>query len=133
MEVIDIYVSEHRDKKAAKKVFKKCLKTAGDKSSSIRSDSHQEYDQVKKIFKGVRYHKVKCLNNKVERSHVSLMQRYRPMRGFKNFDSTRIFLEESFESLYRFFRKVPPRNGNMRNEYRLKLEESNDLLQVRYS
>ena len=99
MEVIDIYVSEHRDKAAAKKFFKKCLKTSGNKPESIRSDSHQGYDQVKEIFKGARHHKVKCLNNKAESSHVPLKQRYRPMRGFKDIVSMTIFLE-SFESLY---------------------------------
>jgi len=64
MEVIDIYVSEHRDKEAAYKFFQKCHKTAGIYPFSIWSDSHQGYDQVKTIFHDVRHHQIKCLNNK---------------------------------------------------------------------
>jgi transposase-like protein len=132
MEVIDIYVSENRDKAAAKKFFKKCRKTAGRKPFSVWSDSHQGYDQTKKLFPKVRHYKIKCLNNKVESSHVPLKQRYRPMRGFKNIDRMRIFLE-SFESLYRFFRKVPPKNRNMRDVFKEKLQEFNALLCPNYS
>ncbi len=132
MEVIDIYVSEHRDKKSAKKFFKKCHKTAGRKPFSVWSDSHQGYDQTKKIFTKVRHHQIKCLNNKAESSHVPVKQRYRPMRGFKEIDCMRTFLE-SFESVYRFFRKVPPSNREGRELFRLKLEEFNALLCPNFS
>ncbi len=109
MEPIDIYVSEKRDKKAAKTFFKKCIKVTGDAPESIRTDGHQGYDQVKEIFPNTRHHKVKCLNNKAESSHVPIKQRYRPMRGFKNINPATIFLE-SFESMYRFFRQARPHN-----------------------
>ena len=132
MEVIDIYVSEHRDKKAAKKFFKKCHKTAGRKPFSVWSDSHQGYDQTKTIFPKVRHHQIKCLNNKAESSHVPVKQRYRPMRGFKEIGCMTNFLE-SFESVYRFFRKVPPSNREMRELFRLKLEEFNAVLCPNFS
>ena len=114
MEPIDIYVSEHRDKKAAKKFFKKCIKVSGGAPESLRSDGHRGYDQVKKIFPNTRHHQVKCLNNKAESSHVPIKQRYRPMRGFKNIHAATMFLE-SFESMYRFFRLVRPLNRKINN------------------
>jgi putative transposase len=129
MEPIDVYVSENRDKKAAGNFFKKCFKVMGGAPESIRTDGHQGYDQVKKIFPNTRHHKVKCLNNKAESSHVPIKQRYRPMRGFKNIATATVFLE-SFESMYRFFRQVRPHNQKMRNLYKLKLNEFNALLNL---
>ena len=129
MEVIDVYVSDHRDKKSARKFFNKCIQVTGETPESIRSDSHRGYDQVKEIFPSTRHHRVKCLNNKTESSHVPIKQRYRPMRGFKNFGSMRLFMT-SFESMYRFFQRVRPNNREMRVLYKEKLEEFNLLLQV---
>jgi len=129
MEPIDVYVSEKRDKKAAGNFFKKCVKVMGGAPESIRSDGHQGYDQVKKILPNTRHHKVKCLNNKAESSHVPIKQRYRPMRGFKNIATAMVFLE-SFESMYRFFRQVRTHNQKMRNLYKLKLNEFNALLNL---
>ncbi|MBU3916214.1 IS6 family transposase [bacterium] len=129
MQVIDVYVSNNRDKMSAKRFFKNCLKVTGDIPESIRSDSHRGYDQVKEIFPNTRHHKVKCLNNKAESSHVPLKQRYRPMRGFKNFDTMEIFLI-SFESMYRFFRRIRLNNRQMRVLYKERLAEFSDLFQV---
>jgi len=93
MEVIDVNVSDHRDKQSARKFFNKCIQVTGSAPESIRSDSHRGYDQVKVLFPSTRHHRVKCLNNKVESSHVPIKQRYRPMRGFKNFGSMRLFID----------------------------------------
>ena len=128
MEPIDIYVSETRDKKAAKVFFDKCLAVAGKSPESVRSDSHNGYDQVKEIFSKARHHKVKCLNNKAESSHVPPKQRYRVMRGFKSLVSMIVFLE-AFESLYRFFRLQRPKNRKMREEFAARLREFDVLLQ----
>jgi putative transposase len=128
MEVIDVYVSDNRDKEAARRFFEICVKVTGDAPESIRSDSHRGYDQVKEIFPNTRHHKVKCLNNKAESSHVPIKQRYRPMRGFKNFGTMRLFIS-SFESMYRFFRKVRPSNHEVRILHKEKSAEFNLLLQ----
>ncbi|MCP4752304.1 MAG: DDE-type integrase/transposase/recombinase, partial [Proteobacteria bacterium] len=77
MEVIDVHVSDNRDKTTAKRFFKKCIEVTGDASESIRSDSHRGYDQVKEIFPNTRHHKVKCLNNKAESSHVPIPRTYK--------------------------------------------------------
>lgn len=128
MEPIDVYASETRDKKAAKIFFDKCLAVTGKPPESVRSDSHNGYDQVKDIFPKARHHKVKCLNNKAESSHVPIKQRYRVMRGFKSLASMIVFLE-AFESLYRFFRKHRPKNREMRDEFAARLREFDALLQ----
>ncbi|NQU64133.1 MAG: DDE-type integrase/transposase/recombinase [SAR324 cluster bacterium] len=129
MEVIDVYVSKNRDKVAAKIFFKKCIKVTGDALESLRSNSHHGYDQVKEIVPNTRHHKVKCLKNKAESSHVPLKQRYRPMRGFKNFDTIEIFLV-SFELIYRFFQRIRPSNCEIRILHKEKLAEFNVILQV---
>jgi len=128
MEVIDVYVSDHRDKKSARIFFKKCIKVTGETPESLKSDFHRGFDQVQDIFPDTRHHRVKCLNNKAESSHVPMKQRYRPMRGFKSIDAMRIFIT-SFESMYRFFRRVRPSNHFMRVLYKDKLSEFNVLLQ----
>ncbi len=56
MEVIDIYISENKDKTAANMFFKKCNKIAVDNPTSIRSDSLRGYDQVKTLFPKSRHH-----------------------------------------------------------------------------
>ena len=128
MEPIDVYVSETRDKRAAKIFFDKCLAVTGKPPESVRSDSHNGYDQVKDIFPKARHHKVKCLNNKAESSHVPPKQRYRVMRGFKSLASMIVF-QNVFESLYRFFRKQRPKNRAMREEFAARLREFDVLLQ----
>ncbi len=127
MEPIDIYVSEHRDKKAAKAFFKKCINITGGPPESIRTDGHRGYNQVKELFPKTRHHQVKCLNNKAESSHVPMKQRYRPMRGFNKFGKAAVFLE-AFDSVYRFFRKARPSNQKMRNFYKIKLNEFDTML-----
>lgn len=122
MEPLDVYVSKHRNKKAAKEFFIKCIKNVGVIPESIQTDLHNGYDQVKSLFPKTKHHKVRSFNNKAESSHVPIKQRYRPMRGFKNLTSVRIFLE-SFQSLYRFFREFRPKNHEMRNLYKLRLLE----------
>ncbi len=44
MEPLDIYLSEHRDKKAAKKFFRKCIENLEIIPESIRTDSHKGYN-----------------------------------------------------------------------------------------
>ncbi len=127
MEPLDIYLSKHRDKKAAKKFFKKCIKITQIDPESVRTDSHNGYNQVKNLFPKTRHHRVKCLSNKTKSSHVPIKQRYRLMRGFKNLNLARKFIE-SFESLYRFFIKFRLKNHKMRNMYSLKLLEFNTLV-----
>jgi len=51
------------------------------------------------------------------------------MRGFKNIDTTTVFLE-SFESMYRFFRQARPHNQKMRKCYKIKLDEFNALFNM---
>ncbi len=100
----------------------------GATTSSV-SQNEPFLNHAKKIFPDTCHHKVKCLNNKTENSHVPMKQMYRPMRGFMNIDRATIFLE-SFESLYRYFRKICPHSQQMRNLYKLKLNEFNAMLNL---
>ena len=112
MEVIDIYVSETRDKNASKIFLEKCRATTGRAPESIRTDEHNGYIEIKELFPDTRHHQVKCLNNKAESSHVPFKQRYRATRGFKSLKSMARICE-CFEDIYRYFRG--PKNGNQKH------------------
>ncbi len=129
MEPIDIYVSETRDKAAAKEFFRRSRAVAGEDPESIRSDAHNGYDQVETLFPNARHHRVKCLNNKAESSHVPIKQRYRPMRGFKNLESMKVFCL-AFEAMYRYFRLTRPHNRERRELFAAQWNELMELAQV---
>ena len=116
MQVIDVYVSETRDKEAAKTFLLNCLEVSEEEPESVRTDGHRGYDQVKKLFPKARHHKVKCLNNKAESSHVPFKERYRPTRGFKSFEAMGRFCKY-FEDIYRFFQAAKYGNRNHRNRF----------------
>lgn len=125
MEVINIYLSKSRDKKSAKKFLKKCMAVYNEDPVLIWSDSHSSYNQIRDLFPNSRYYQVKCLNNKAESSHVPIKQRYRPMRGFKDFNCAKIFLN-AFKFVYQFFRKFKSNNHKMRDRYKTRLFEFNN-------
>ncbi len=128
MDLVDIYISAKRNKKAARRFFQKCIKSNEDiVPESIRTDGHRGYNQIKSLFPNTRHHQVKCLNNKAESSHVPVKQRYRPMRGFKKMKSMNCFLK-TFESLYFFFRSFKSANRQQRQQFYEQLTQLNRLL-----
>jgi transposase-like protein len=91
--IIDFYLSESRDKQAAKRFFNKALATSHIcKSRIITVDKNpaypvaiQELKEEKSIPKGIQIRKVKYLNNIVEQDHRFIKKRIRPMLGLKSF------------------------------------------------
>jgi len=83
--VLDILVQSRRNKKAAKKFFRKLLKgltyvTAGDHHGQLKS-----YGAAKReILPGVEHRQHRYLNNRAENSHQPTRQRERRMQGFKS-------------------------------------------------
>ncbi|MGH0498939.1 IS6 family transposase [Bacillus wiedmannii] len=89
---IDFYLSESRDKQAAKRFFKKALAFPHvSKPRVITVDKNpaypiaiQELKEEKQMPEGIKLRQVKYLNNIVEQDHRFIKKRIRPMLGLKS-------------------------------------------------
>ncbi|EJQ37620.1 hypothetical protein IEE_05179 [Bacillus cereus BAG5X1-1] len=89
---IDFYLSESRDKQAAKRFFKKALVFSHvSKPRVITVDKNpaytiaiQELKEEKQMPEGIKLRQVKYLNNIVEQDHCFIKKRIRPMLGLKS-------------------------------------------------
>jgi transposase, IS6 family len=92
---IDFMLSKKRNKKAARKFFKKALRSAHNRTPRvINVDKNIAYppaiDKLKeynKLPEKTKLRKVKYLNNIVEQDHRHIKRIIRPMMGFKSFKS----------------------------------------------
>ena len=83
--VLDILVQRRRDKKAAKRFFRKLLKGLVYVPPVIVTDKLQSYGAAKReILPGVEHRQHRYLNNRVENSHQPTRQRERRMQRFKS-------------------------------------------------
>jgi putative transposase len=83
--VLDILVQSHRNKKAAKKFFRKLLKGLRYVPRVIITDKLKIYSAAKReILPGVEHRQSRYLNNSCENSHRPTRQRERRMQGFKS-------------------------------------------------
>ena len=82
-EVLESYVTEHRDKAAALKFIKKALKRHG-RPKAIVTDGLRSYGAaLKEIGAAGRRETGRWLNNRVENSHLPLRRRERAMSRFR--------------------------------------------------
>ncbi|PEK56642.1 IS6 family transposase, partial [Bacillus pseudomycoides] len=92
---IDFYLSESRDKQAAKRFFKKALAASHIcKPRVITVDKNpaypvaiQELKEEKRMPDGIQIRQVKYLNNIVEQDHRFIKKRVRSMLGFKSYET----------------------------------------------
>ncbi len=92
-EVLDILVQSRRDKRAAKKFFRKLLKGTRYVPRVIVTDQLRSYQAAKQeIMHGVEHHHQKGLNNRAENSHQPTRLRERMMRRFKSAGQAQRFL-----------------------------------------
>jgi len=83
--VLDILVQSRRDKKAAKKFFRKLLKGLTYVPRVIITDKLKSYGAAKReILPGVEHRQSRYLNNRCENSHRPTRQREWRMQGFKS-------------------------------------------------
>jgi putative transposase len=83
--VLDILVQSRRDKKAAKKFFRKLLKGCRYVPRVIITDRLKSYGAAKReLLPGVEHRQSRYLNNRCENSHRPTRQRERRMQGFKS-------------------------------------------------
>jgi putative transposase len=82
---LDILVQSRRDKKAAKRFFRKLLKGLHYVPRVIVTDKLKSYGAAKReILPGVEHRQHKGLNNRAELSHQPTRQQERQMRRFKS-------------------------------------------------
>ncbi|MEK0224088.1 IS6 family transposase [Bacillus proteolyticus] len=89
---IDFYLSESRDKQAAKRLFKKALAFSHvSRPRVITVDKNpaypiaiQELKEEKQMPEGIQLRQVKYLNNIVEQDHRFIKKRIRPMLGLNS-------------------------------------------------
>ncbi|WP_243526916.1 IS6 family transposase [Bacillus pseudomycoides] len=109
---IDFYLSESRDKQAAKLFFKKALAASHIcKPRVITVDKNpaypvaiQELKEEKRMPEGIQIRRVKYLNNIVEQDHRFIKKRVRLMLGFKSF-RTATYILSGIEEMHMMKKK----------------------------
>lgn len=92
-DVLDILVQSNRDKKAAKKFFRKLLKRLRYAPRVMITDRLRSYGAAKaEVLPSVEHHQDKGLNNRAENSHQPTRLRERVMRRFKSAGHAQRFL-----------------------------------------
>jgi putative transposase len=105
-EVLDILVQSNRDKKAAKKFFRKLLKRLQYVPSLIVTDKLRSYGPAKAaVLPSVEHRQQKYQNNRAENSHQPTRLRERVMRRFKSPGHAQRFLS-AFGIISSHFRVV---------------------------
>ena len=102
--VLDILVQSRRNKKAAKKFFRKLLKGLTYVPRVIITDKLKSYGAAKReILPGVEHRQSRYLNNRCENSHRPTRQRERRMQGFKSAGHA-----QRFRCLWPYYPTLPP-------------------------
>ena len=103
-DVLDILVQSDRDKKAAKKFFRKLLKGLRYVPRMIITDKLRSYGAAKaEVLPGVEHLQQKYQNNRAENSHQPTRLRERVMRRFKSAGHAQRFLS-AFGTITSHFR-----------------------------
>jgi putative transposase len=114
--VLDILVQRRRDKRAAKKFFRKLLKGCRYVPRVIVTDQLKSYEAAKReILPSVEHRQHRYLNNRAENSHQPTRQRERTMRRFKSAAHAQRFLA-AYGPIMTHFR--PRRHGLPACDYR---------------
>jgi len=102
-DVLDILVQSRRDKKAAKKFFRKLLKGLRYVPRVIITDKLKSYAAKQEIMPSVEHRQNKWQNNRAENSHQPTRLREKVMRRFKSARQAQRFLSV-FGIITSFFR-----------------------------
>jgi putative transposase len=121
--VLDILVQSRRNKKAAKRFFRKLLKGLQYVPRVIITDKLKSYAAAKReILPGVEHRQHKGLNNRAENSHQPTRLREKKMRRFK-----------SAKQAQRFLSAFGPITGHFQpRRHRLRAGEYRAILQNRF-
>ncbi|MFC9626998.1 IS6 family transposase [Streptomyces sp. NPDC056930] len=114
--VLDILVQNRRDKAAAKRFFRKLMKTTRSVPRVIVTDKLRSYGAAhREAMPSVEHRSHKGLSNRAENSHQPTRQRERAMKGFRSVGGAQGFLS-AFSGISPHFR--PCRHLMTATEYR---------------
>jgi len=122
--LVDVRLSKTRDKASAEAFFRQAVETVGHKPTQVTSDKHTSYPKAirKQLGRKVEHRTTKYLNNPMEADHRGIKSRYKPMKGFKSFESASRFCSTYDEQRnwfrYREFRNDPVPLLRQRTLYR---------------
>ena len=105
--LVDVYLSDTRDKLAAETFFKSCETTTGIHPTQITTDKEPGFPNAIKnaLGKDVKHRNNKYMNNRMEANHRGIKSRYRSMKGFKDRWCAMVFCHV-FEEIQQFFRMI---------------------------
>jgi putative transposase len=119
--VLDILVQTRRDKKAAKKFFRKLLKRCQYVPRVLVTDQLKSYGPAQReVWPSVEHRQHRYLNNRAENSHQPTRQRERRMQGFKSPGRAQRFLA-AYGLIMQHFR--PRRHLLPAPQYRQEMEQ----------
>ena len=105
--VLDILVQSRRDKKAAKRLFRKLLRKQGRTPRVLVTDKLKSYASAKReIMPGVEHRQHKGLNNRAENSHQPTRRRERIMKRYKSPRQVQRFLS-THDQIANIFSRCP--------------------------
>ncbi|MFF3159686.1 IS6 family transposase [Streptomyces sp. NPDC057910] len=91
--VLDILVQNRRDKAAARRFFRRLMKTTGQVPRVVVTDKLRSYGAAhREVMPSVEHRSHKGLNNRAENSHQPTRQRERAMKGFRTVGGAQRFL-----------------------------------------
>jgi putative transposase len=118
---LDILLQSKRDKKAAKKFFKKLLKGLKYTPRAMITDKLKSYSSAKKeIMPRVEHRQHKGINNRAENSHQPTRQQEKQMRKFKSPKQVQQFLSRH-GPIHNLFSVAARRYKETAKSYRNKL------------
>jgi putative transposase len=92
-EVVDVYLQARRDGAAAKRFFKRLLRSHGQEPRKIVTDKLRSYGVAhRKLMPDVFHDNSQYANNRAEQSHEATRVRERVMRRFKSVGQAQRFL-----------------------------------------
>jgi putative transposase len=108
-EIVDVFLQRRRDAKAAKRFFKRLLKTHRNEPRKIVTDKLRSYGVAhRELIPGTIHDTSQYANNRAELSHQSTRVRERGMRRFKSTQQAQRFLSvhAAVHNLFNFCRNL---------------------------
>ncbi|MET8747955.1 IS6 family transposase [Streptomyces sp. NPDC004728] len=117
--VLDILVQNRRDTAAARRFFRRLLKTTRTVPRVVVTDKLRSYGAAhREVMPSVEHRSHKGLNNRAENSHQPTRQRERAMKGFRSVGGAQRFLS-AFSGISPHFR--PRRHLMTAHDYRAEI------------
>jgi len=127
-DLVDVYLSDVRDQKAAEDFFTQAAKTTGVYPEKITTDKEPALSSaIDNVFGDYTDHRDnKFMNNRLEQDHRGIKSRFKVMKGFKDIFCALTFCT-AFEEIRQFFRMKNKTRAEKRGLFTSKLREFNQM------